>query len=390
MAEGRTHARAGRRSAEVVDPTGCGDAFRAALLYGLERGWSLERCVALGNRIGALKIASRGGQNQCWIARFFGLSPRCSSWRELVRSRRPWTFSKPSRIVVALVAASAATWAACRWFYGKKLVAAALRLKKSDQSRLFSQQQTAQAKKQIEALKKELEEQRKQSWSRPRPAASARRELELALLAAEKVAEDNSGMMPLAPTDTASPTRRSWAEGSPLAPLPRSQIKNPAGAGFRARRKRLSLRACCPSETAKQPGGSAPSSPAPRAAAGAAAGAAAAFFAGAFLPAPSSQAAFFAGPSSRRLLGSAFLAGPSWPPPSSLAPSSAGAFFAAAFFAGAFFAGGLLGRAFLAGGLLRRRLLGRRPSSPGAFFAAAFFAGRFLSGFLRSCHYVSP
>jgi adenosine kinase len=50
-------------AAEVVDPTGCGDAFRGALLYGLERGWPLSRCVALGNRIGALKIACRGGQN---------------------------------------------------------------------------------------------------------------------------------------------------------------------------------------------------------------------------------------------------------------------------------------------------------------------------------------
>ncbi len=48
---------------EVLDPTGCGDAFRAALLYGLERGWALRRCAALGNRIGALKIAQRGGQN---------------------------------------------------------------------------------------------------------------------------------------------------------------------------------------------------------------------------------------------------------------------------------------------------------------------------------------
>jgi len=47
----------------IVDPTGCGDAFRGALLFGLERGWSLQRCVALGNRVGALKIASRGGQN---------------------------------------------------------------------------------------------------------------------------------------------------------------------------------------------------------------------------------------------------------------------------------------------------------------------------------------
>ncbi|MCU0814724.1 MAG: carbohydrate kinase family protein, partial [Burkholderiaceae bacterium] len=50
-------------AAEVVDPTGCGDAFRAALLYGLERGWPLQRCVELGNRVGALKIACRGGQN---------------------------------------------------------------------------------------------------------------------------------------------------------------------------------------------------------------------------------------------------------------------------------------------------------------------------------------
>ena len=53
----------GVAATEVLDPTGCGDAFRAALLYGLERGWPLERCVALGNRVGALKIASRGGQN---------------------------------------------------------------------------------------------------------------------------------------------------------------------------------------------------------------------------------------------------------------------------------------------------------------------------------------
>ena len=47
----------------VVDPTGCGDAFRAALLHGLAQGWDLTRCVALGNRMGATKIASRGGQN---------------------------------------------------------------------------------------------------------------------------------------------------------------------------------------------------------------------------------------------------------------------------------------------------------------------------------------
>ncbi|MEO7335567.1 MAG: carbohydrate kinase family protein [Caldimonas sp.] len=50
-------------ASEVLDPTGCGDAFRGALLYGLERGWPLRRCAELGNRIGAIKIACRGGQN---------------------------------------------------------------------------------------------------------------------------------------------------------------------------------------------------------------------------------------------------------------------------------------------------------------------------------------
>ena len=54
---------AGVAAREVLDPTGCGDAFRAALLYGLERDWPLQRCAELGNRIGALKIACRGGQN---------------------------------------------------------------------------------------------------------------------------------------------------------------------------------------------------------------------------------------------------------------------------------------------------------------------------------------
>jgi adenosine kinase len=53
----------GVKATEVLDPTGCGDAFRAALLYGIERDWPLVRCIELGNKIGAVKIASRGGQN---------------------------------------------------------------------------------------------------------------------------------------------------------------------------------------------------------------------------------------------------------------------------------------------------------------------------------------
>ena len=47
----------------VVDPTGCGDAWRGALLFGLEKGWPLEKCAHLGNQVGSIKIASKGPQN---------------------------------------------------------------------------------------------------------------------------------------------------------------------------------------------------------------------------------------------------------------------------------------------------------------------------------------
>ena len=61
--QGRRQHVPGFGAEQVVDPTGCGDAFRGALLYGLDRGWPLMRCAELGNRLGAIKIASRGGQN---------------------------------------------------------------------------------------------------------------------------------------------------------------------------------------------------------------------------------------------------------------------------------------------------------------------------------------
>ncbi|QHI99818.1 carbohydrate kinase family protein [Xylophilus rhododendri] len=58
----RTHV-AGVVPAAVVDPTGCGDAWRGALLFGLEQGWDLVRCATLGNKVGAAKVAQRGPQN---------------------------------------------------------------------------------------------------------------------------------------------------------------------------------------------------------------------------------------------------------------------------------------------------------------------------------------
>ena len=47
----------------LVDPTGCGDAYRAGLLYGIAQGWDWVTCGRLASTMGAIKIASRGGQN---------------------------------------------------------------------------------------------------------------------------------------------------------------------------------------------------------------------------------------------------------------------------------------------------------------------------------------
>ena len=47
----------------VVDPTGCGDAYRAALLLGLAHGWDWPSIGRLGSVMGAIKIAQRGAQN---------------------------------------------------------------------------------------------------------------------------------------------------------------------------------------------------------------------------------------------------------------------------------------------------------------------------------------
>ena len=74
------------RAEAVVDPTGCGDAYRAGLLYGIARGWDWDSTGRLGAVMGAVKIAHRGGQNHTATRdeierRFrgaFGYSP----WRE--------------------------------------------------------------------------------------------------------------------------------------------------------------------------------------------------------------------------------------------------------------------------------------------------------------------
>ena len=47
----------------LVDPTGCGDAYRAGLLYGISHGVPWESTGRLASLMGSLKMAARGGQN---------------------------------------------------------------------------------------------------------------------------------------------------------------------------------------------------------------------------------------------------------------------------------------------------------------------------------------
>jgi adenosine kinase len=50
-------------AARVVDPTGCGDAYRGAFLHGFRRGLPLETCARMGSLMGSLKVAEAGTQS---------------------------------------------------------------------------------------------------------------------------------------------------------------------------------------------------------------------------------------------------------------------------------------------------------------------------------------
>jgi adenosine kinase len=63
LAGGERHEVPSVQAQAVVDPTGCGDAYRAGLLYGIAHGWDWPSAGRLGSLMGALKIAQRGAQN---------------------------------------------------------------------------------------------------------------------------------------------------------------------------------------------------------------------------------------------------------------------------------------------------------------------------------------
>ncbi|GAB3440929.1 carbohydrate kinase family protein [Massilia solisilvae] len=53
---------------KVVDPTGCGDAYRAGLLYGITNGFDWPTTGRLASLLGSIKIAHQGGQNHSFSA----------------------------------------------------------------------------------------------------------------------------------------------------------------------------------------------------------------------------------------------------------------------------------------------------------------------------------
>jgi adenosine kinase len=51
------------KAEQVVDPTGCGDAYRSGLLFGMERGLPLATAARIGSLMGALAVEQRGTQS---------------------------------------------------------------------------------------------------------------------------------------------------------------------------------------------------------------------------------------------------------------------------------------------------------------------------------------
>jgi len=63
FANGQRHEIPVVKAKAILDPTGCGDAYRAGLLHGIARGWDWPSTGRLGALMGSIKIEHRGAQN---------------------------------------------------------------------------------------------------------------------------------------------------------------------------------------------------------------------------------------------------------------------------------------------------------------------------------------
>jgi adenosine kinase len=77
-AKDREHAIPCARAKDIVDPTGCGDAYRAGLMHGLLRGLDWETTGRIASLMGAIKIEARGTQNHRFTAQQFAERYRSS------------------------------------------------------------------------------------------------------------------------------------------------------------------------------------------------------------------------------------------------------------------------------------------------------------------------
>ena len=184
-----------------------------------------ERCAELGNRLGALKIASRGGQNHV-LDRTIASRPEPRAFLKLRAGLRPKPQHHGPRSN-ALVARRRPRrrlgrhlGGAAAGSTGRKLVGArALRAEEErPEPPVLAAADGAGEASRSRQLKKELEEQRKlRRRDRGQPPAHAASS-SWPLLAAEKVVGGQLRDDAAGAEATASPTRRSWAEGSPLTP----------------------------------------------------------------------------------------------------------------------------------------------------------------------------
>jgi adenosine kinase len=63
-ADGTTYEIPAARERQVVDPTGCGDAYRAGLIFGIMKGLDWPTIGRMSSLMGALKVEHPGTQNQ--------------------------------------------------------------------------------------------------------------------------------------------------------------------------------------------------------------------------------------------------------------------------------------------------------------------------------------
>lgn len=69
---------------KAIDPTGCGDAYRGGLLYGLSQGWGWVNSTRLGSVMGAIKIEQQGPQNHSIV------KDSIANRYEAAFGERPW------------------------------------------------------------------------------------------------------------------------------------------------------------------------------------------------------------------------------------------------------------------------------------------------------------